>query len=57
MTCFPDYKEENFAELMQAYAAEEDKRLIEENERLKNDPNFTVPEDLHRKCMEMILGH
>ena len=55
-TCFPEYKEENFAELMRAYAAEEGKRLLEENERLKADPNFVVPESLHQKCMEILGG-
>lgn len=56
MTCFPEYKEENFAELMQAYAAEEGKRLIEENERLKNDPNFAVPEETHKKMLDLLSG-
>ena len=45
-----------FADAMQRMAAEEGNRLIAENERLKNDPDAALPEDLYRKCMEILGG-
>lgn len=37
-------------------AVEEGRRAIEENEHLKADPNFAVPESLHQKAMEILEG-
>lgn len=51
-----DVEEEAFAEMMQRMAAEQGAQALAENERLKNDPNFTVPETLHKKCMELLGG-
>ena len=45
-----------FRSFMQKVAAEEGRRALEENERLKADPNFTVPETLWQKAMEVIGG-
>lgn len=51
-----DLEEVIFGEMMQEVAAEEGRRAIEENERLKNDPNFVVPEETHKRMMEIIMG-
>lgn len=51
-----DLEEEIFREMMQEVAAEEGWRLIEENERLKADPNFVVPEETHKRMMDLIMG-
>lgn len=49
-------EEEFFREAMQHYAAEEGRRAIEENERLKADPDFEVPASLYKKAMELLGG-
>lgn len=54
--CTEDLEEEIFRDAMQHMAAEEGARLIEENERLKNDPNFVVPEHVYQKGMEILGG-
>ena len=51
-----DDEEEIFGKMMQEVAAEEGRRLIQENERLKNDPDAAVPETLHKKRMEILGG-
>lgn len=51
-----EYEEEVFCEVMDYVAAEEGRRAIEENERLKNDPNFTVPEETHKKMLDLLGG-
>lgn len=45
-----------FREMIHQMASEEGRRMIEENERLKADPEFVVPESLHKKCMEILGG-
>lgn len=54
--CHEDLEEEIFRDMMQEVAAEEGRRAIEENERLKNDPSFAVPESLHKKAMDLLGG-
>ena len=55
MKTYQDPEEQMFAMLMQKFAEEEGRRLIEENERLLNDPSAAVPPELDRKCRELIL--
>ena len=40
--------------LLQEYAEEEGHRLIEENNRLRENPNYAVPEAFGRACQEAI---
>lgn len=47
-------EESFFYEAMQFVAAEEGRKAIEENERLKNDPDFVVPETLKQKLIEIL---
>ena len=49
-----DREESIFRAAMQRMAAVEGQHAIEENERLKNDPNFVVPKSLHQKCMKIL---
>lgn len=46
-----------FSLIMQEVAAEEGRRAIEENERLKADPSFIVPEATRRRCLDIINKH
>ena len=55
MKTYKDPEEQLFAKLMQKLAEEEGRRLMEENERLLNDPSAAVPPELDRKCRELIL--
>ena len=55
MKTYKDPEEQAFAELMQELAREEGRLLLEENERLLNDPDAAVPAELDRKCRELIL--
>ena len=48
------YEDALFALLMYDVAEHEGARLLEENERLKNDENAAVPESLDRKCRATI---
>ncbi len=48
------YEDALFALLMDDHAEEEGKRLLEENERLKNDPSAAVPEQARRRCLKTI---
>jgi len=48
------YEDALFALLMDEYAEEEGKRLLEENERLKNDPSAAVPERARQRCLKTI---
>lgn len=41
-------------QLMGMYAEEEGRRLMAENERLQNDPDFVVPEHFHDACLAAI---
>ena len=49
-----NYEDALFAMLMGELAEEEGKRLLEENERLKNDPAAAVPEHINRSCRKAI---
>ena len=51
---YNDYEDALFALLMDKVAQEEGARLLEENERLKNDPNAAVPPELDKKSLETI---
>lgn len=50
-----DREDAVFKMLMMSFAELEGKRLLEENERLKDDPAAAVPPELDRKCRELIL--
>lgn len=52
-----EYEDALFALLMYDVAELEGRRAEEENERLRNDPNARVPEDLDRKCLQLINRH
>lgn len=47
-------EEKALSELMQALAAHEGQRAIEENERLKADPAAEVPQELHDKVVKLL---
>ena len=49
-----NFEDALFAMLMGQLAEEEGKRLLEENERLKNDPDAAVPEQVNQKCLKTI---
>lgn len=51
---YNDYEDALFALLMDKVAQEEGARLLEENERLKNDPNAAVPPELNKKSLDTI---
>ena len=52
---FVENFEDAFMSLFMADIAEyEGQKFIEENERLKNDPNFKVPPELDRRCLRTI---
>lgn len=51
---YNDYEDALFALLMDEVAQEEGARLLEENERLKGDPNAAVPPELDKKSLETI---
>lgn len=48
------YEDALFALLMDEIGEIEGKVAIEENERLKNDPTFFIPEDVDKRCMQTI---
>lgn len=43
-----------FGQLIKQYAEAQAEKLIEENERLKCDPDFVYPEGLDEKCLAAI---
>ena len=43
-----------FAQMMGEVAREEGRKALEENERLKKDETFVVPESTYRKCLASI---
>lgn len=43
-----------FAQMMKEVAREEGQKALEENERLKKDETFVVPESTYRKCLATI---
>lgn len=51
---YEDWDDKKLALLLQEYAEEEGQQLIEENERLRSDPDFIVPESFDRACHEAI---
>lgn len=51
------YEDALFALLMDDIATMEGKRAEEDNKRLQNDPSAAVPEDLDRRCMQLIHRH
>ena len=51
-----DLEDEIFREAMQEVAAEEGRRAIEENERLKADPELAMPEETHKRMMEFLCN-
>lgn len=48
------YEDALFALLMDDLAWQEGERLLEENERLKNDPDAEVPEEVMARCRKVI---
>lgn len=51
------YEDALFALLMDEVATSEGKKALEENERLKNDPDAAVPEEVSRRCQKTIHRH
>ena len=49
-------EEDFFRKAMQHVVAEEGRWAIEENERLKADPNFVVPEETYKKMLDLLGG-
>lgn len=49
-----EYEDSLFALIMDEFAEEEGKRLLEENERLKQDPNANIPIDTNKRCLRTI---
>lgn len=48
------YEDALFALMMEEVATLEGKKALEENERLKNDPDEAVPEEVSRRCRKTI---
>lgn len=48
------YEDALFALLMDDLAAEDGKAAAEENERLKNDPEYAIPTDVRQRCLKTI---
>lgn len=51
------YEDALFALLMDEMASAEGEKAIAENERLKNDPDAAVPEEITKACMQTIRRH
>lgn len=51
------YEDALFALMMDEVATAEGKKALEENERLKNDPDAAVPEDVSKRCLKTIRRH
>lgn len=49
-----EYEDSLFALIMDEFAEEEGKRLLEENERLKQDPNANIPINTNKRCLRTI---
>lgn len=49
-----NYEDALFALMMDEFAEQEGQRLLEENERLKQDPSATIPPDVDRRCLKTI---
>ena len=48
-------EEKLFSQMMEEFAKEEGRRALEENERLKNDESFVVPESAYCKGLATII--
>ena len=51
------YEDALFALLMDELSVAEGKRLLEENERLNEDPAFEVPQQANQRCLRAISRH
>lgn len=51
------YEDALFALMMDDVATAEGKKYLEENERLKNDPDAAVPEEISKECLRTIRRH
>lgn len=49
-------EERLFKRLMRQYMDTEGASLLAENERLRADPSAAVPQELDKKCLELIRG-
>ncbi|MCI9507956.1 MAG: hypothetical protein HFF62_15575 [Oscillospiraceae bacterium] len=49
-----NYEDALFALMMDELVEEEGQQLLEENERLKQDPDAAVPEDVDKRCLKTI---
>lgn len=49
-----NYEDALFALMMDELAEQEGQRLLEENERLKQDPAAAIPEDVDKRCLKTI---
>ena len=49
-----NFEDALFALLMEEVAEQEGQRLLEENEKLKRDPESTVPPEVDRRCLKTI---
>lgn len=49
-----NYEDSVLALLMDEFAESEGKRYIEENERLRQDPNAAVPEEVEKRALQLI---
>ena len=49
-----NYEDALFALLMDEFAEREGERLLEENERLKSDPDIVISDELDRQCIKKI---
>lgn len=48
------YEDALFALMMHKFAVQQGEKYMEENERLKQDPEAAMPEDMERRCLETI---
>lgn len=51
------YEDALFAIMMDELASSLGQEALEENERLKSDPDAAVPEQIEKKCMQTIRNH
>lgn len=51
-----NYEDALFSLFMERVAEEEGKRLLEENERLKHNPDAAVPKELDERCHKTIAS-
>lgn len=52
-----EYEDALFALMMDEFAVAEGEKALEENERLKKDPDFVVPTEVERRCLKTISRH